>query len=203
MAVPSDVEATSEVFEATGLWVDESFRLGRYSVAGVDRASTKSSAKMQEAGFFFDAAVDEETQGGYTYRFLEGEQELRAACRTFTNRKKSIIGTLEQTTQASRLACSCENGDRASSVEVAWSGRQPSGTATLAGEALVLTSLRVSGPAWAPAEAMGFLVDAADGPIAAVEVVRPGRMWLSRELGATEQRELGCLLAGLMLHVED
>lgn len=90
-----------------------------------------------------------------------------------------------------------------STLDLHLSGREPTGTVTLAGRTLEVTSIRSTKGTWDTAEPVGFRVDGPQGPVGAVEVLRPGQLWLSRKLGAEERRELACLLAGVMLHVEE
>lgn len=212
MAAPSDVQADSEVFEAKGrAWasgtlVDESFRLGPFSVEGVERGAThgRASTSYERVGFLALRQTEhEELQGGYSYRIVEDGAEVRAECRSFTSRKKSSQGRWEVSEQASRLACECAGDDGTSTLELHLSGRNPQGTLTLGERTLEVKSVRTATGALAPAEPVGFRVDGADGPVGAVEVLRPGRIWPSRKLGAAERRNLACLLTGVMLHEED
>ena len=50
-----------------------------------------------------------------------------------------------------------------------------------------------SGPA-------GFRFDSDDGAVGAVEVLRPGRVWLNERLPEAERPPVACLSAGLMLY---
>jgi hypothetical protein len=212
MAPPSDVEAQSEVFEATGrkrgsgLLVDESFRIGPFAVVEVDRAATSgtaSSSSLGLGGLALYAAANEELQGGHSFRFAEGGEDLHASCRTFTSRKGSSFGRLDVRESTSRLVCSCGSGDDSSGLELVSSGERPSGSVSLAGGTLEVTSVKTSNAGWASAEPVGFRVDGAGGPVGAVEVLRPGRMWLSTALSPGERRKLACLLVGVMLSVDE
>jgi hypothetical protein len=51
-----------------------------------------------------------------------------------------------------------------------------------------------------PMTKAGFRADLDGRPLGAVEVLHPGRIWLSRSLDDTERRQLGCLFAALMLY---
>lgn len=212
MAAPSDVQAESEAFEAkgrswgSGLLVDESFQIGPFSVKEVDRSATsgRGTSRLERVGWFaFQRTDREELQGGYAFQFQEGEAGLRAECRTFTSRKTSSRGSWEVSEQSSRLACACAGGNSEATLDLHLSGREPTGTVTLAGRTLEMTSIRSTKGTWDTAEPVGFRVDGPQGPVGAVEVLRPGQLWLSRKLDAEERRELACLLAGVMLNVEE
>lgn len=213
MTVPSDVQADSEVFEAkgrswaSGMLVDESFQLGPFAVKNVDRSATfgRASTKYEHVAFiFFRKAEHEELKGGYSFDFLEGEAGLRAECHTFTNRRKRTESDgWDVTEEASRLACACQGADRTSTLELHLSGRNPKGTLTLGERSFDATSVKTTNSRWAPAEPVGFRVDGDEGSFGSVELLRPGRIWLSRKLSPDERRELACLFTGVLLHVED
>jgi hypothetical protein len=46
----------------------------------------------------------------------------------------------------------------------------------------------------------GFRYDSADGAVGAVEILRPGRVWLTEKLPEAERPPVACLSAGLMLY---
>ena len=46
----------------------------------------------------------------------------------------------------------------------------------------------------------GFRFDGAEGSVGAVEILRPGRVWLNERLPETERPPVACLSAGLMLY---
>ena len=49
-------------------------------------------------------------------------------------------------------------------------------------------------------EPSGYRVDG-EGPLGAVEVLKPGRVWLAKSVAVAERAELACLFAGLMLYM--
>jgi len=191
MSVPADVEAESEVFEAkgrsavSGLLADESFRLGPFAVQDVDRNATtgrESAFGVRAGDEYFWRVGKEKLRGGYTFRFTEGGETLEAECRTFTDRDKVTHFGLESIEETARLRCACQGADRTATLDLRLTGRKPSGSVVLAGQTFEMTSVTTANTSFAPAEPVGFRVDGADGPLGAVEVLHPGRVWLSKKL---------------------
>src|SRR5690606_30310456 len=118
----------------------------------------------------------------YTFRFTEGGETLEAECRTFTDRDKVTHFGLESIEETARLRCACQGADRTATLDLRLTGRKPSGSVVLAGQTFEMTSVTTANTSFAPAEPVGFRVDGADGPLGAVEVLHPGRVWLSKKL---------------------
>ncbi|WP_373046948.1 hypothetical protein [Vulgatibacter sp.] len=203
MVPPGDVARQSEVFEATerssmtGSFVDESFVLGPYQVAEVDRDWNRGSG-FSVAGFSKD-----DTRTAYTFQFVDRAEKLPAQCTSLTERKGLSLGKAGSlSSQDARLVCTCGVGDGAARLELEDRRGDHAGRVALAGRTFDLTSVHETTAAWSPGEPAGFRVDGAEGPAAAVEVLRPGRIWLSKSLDDGERRQLACLLAGVMLYVE-
>jgi hypothetical protein len=212
MVPPQDVAAKSEVFEATGRSLmsgslaDESFHLGPYAVAAVDRDWERSSSTSSGATSIDGTSLgfsSDSIQTGYAYQFQEGADALAARCASFTDRKNLAIGKRNQlTSQDSTLVCTCGVGDGAAKLVLEKKRKGHGGQVTLARGTLDVTAVRETTAAWKVSEPAGFLVGKGPDAIGAVEVLRPGRIWVSKALDATERRQLGCLLAGVMLYNE-
>lgn len=208
MSVPADVEAESEVYEATdrssasGLLVDESFRIGPFAVQDVDRNGTKireTSHGIRVGDEIFFSAGKEALRGGYTFRIVEDGEKLSAECRTFTDREKVTHFVLESTDETARLRCACEGAERVTTLDLRLAGREQSGTVKLAGQTFEVTAVWTAKSTLASAEPVGFRVDGTVGPVDAVEVLRPGRIWFSKKLGSADRRDFACLLARVLL----
>jgi hypothetical protein len=212
MVPPQDVAGTSDVFEATGrspmsgALVDESFRIGPYAVAAVERdgqtSGRTSSGEASLVGTFLRVSRDD-IRNGYAYRFQEGPDALAGRCEALTERKEVAIGERNQvTTLESTLVCTCGSGDGAAKLVLGHAGTGPCGQVTLARGTLDVMPVRETNAAWRVTKPAGFLVGKGPDAIGAVEVLRPGRLWVSKALDAAERRQLGCLLAGVMLDTE-
>jgi hypothetical protein len=208
MVPPADVAAESDVFEATdrstasGFLVDESFVLGPYRVAEVDRQWTSARrsggrSPGDEASF---AHFSEAAENGYSFRFGDGEEALAAQCAVTTLKSGVEFGKDGSiSSKTSRLMCVCGTPDASVKLELENASGTPTGRLTLPRGTLALTVVReINGPV--PMTKAGFRADLDGRPLGAVEVLHPGRIWLSRSLDDTERRQLGCLFAALMLY---
>lgn len=201
MVPPQDVAQASDVFEATGRssmsgsLVDESFTLGPYRVAGVERDWESAQ------GTTLGAYSRDDVQSGFGYRFEEGAETLAGRCGTLTTSSSYTLGKNALSSQEYHLVCTCGAGDGAPTLELRGKGAKATGRVSLARGTLDLTSVHEVDGAWPLMEPAGYRVGKqGEATLAAVEVLRPGRVWLSRALDGAERRQLGCLLAGLMLH---
>ena len=92
MALPADVAQASAELAITdrsswsGSLVDESFGLGPYKVADVDR-KWQSSQHRSMGGM-----ASSKTSGGYTFKLASGEVELAGECATENREKTASLG---------------------------------------------------------------------------------------------------------------
>jgi len=100
---------------------------------------------------------------------------------------------------AGRLRCACEGAERVTTLDLRLAGREQSGTVKLAGQTFEATAVWTAKSTLASAEPVGFRVDGTVGPVDAVEVLRPGRIWFSKKLGSADRRDFACLLARVLL----
>ena len=203
MVPPNDVAEGSDAFEAegrssmSGAWVDESFRLGPYAVAGVDRSWDSGQAVTH------GAYTRNDVQSGYVYQFREGAEALLGSCTAqVAESSYALTKSFSSLSKAYRLTCTCGSGDRAASLELAREEGKPEGRVTLARGAVEVKSVHATNGLGTFHPAGYRLGNPGEAPLGAVEVLHPGRIWLSRSLEAGERRQLGCLMAGLMLWSE-
>jgi hypothetical protein len=202
MAVPADVVGTSDELPVknrsswSGALANESFELGSYKVADVDRKwnSTRSSSL-----FGFDS---KKTQGGYGYKLTGGSVPLVGGCATESAQKgASLGGGLEFSKLVAKLGCSCkgERGEATLTLDASTT-QQFSGEVKGEGYRHRIAAITARENGRMPSrDPLGYRVDG-EGPIGAVGVVKPGRVWLSKALDAQQREELACLFAGLMLY---
>lgn len=201
MVPPADVAQKSEVIEATdrsamsGALADESFKLGRYEVAEVDR-DWNSTSGMSVGGY-----KKSDSTTAYAYQFKDGKEALKAECSSLTKSQGFSLGGGSSVSFSNvTLNCSCGTGDAAGTLKLEGKGQELSGEVTLRGTSYSVKSVHETDANSKQSDPAGFRVDAGDGPVGAVEVMRPGRIWLGKTLEDTERRELGCLFAGAMLY---
>jgi len=201
MVVPADVVGVSEVLNVTdrsnfsGALVDESFKLGSYVVNDVDRDwNSKSTRSISD----FSA---EKTTGGYSYSIKGESGAAKGQCLIEGNKKGvALLGGIEMSKSVAKLGCQCQIGDH--TVEVILESRNDSkfkGTLSNRTSEYQIEAIYDRKGSIATGDPSGYRVDG-DGPISAVEVLRPGRVWLAKKLTKDTRDELVCLSVGLMLY---
>ena len=195
MAPPADVVAASEPLVVTdrsrssGALANESFKLGPYQVSGVDRDWDKGS----KTGV---GPWSKETQTtGYRYKLKGEATDLAGVCKSEAQRQSVVAMGGRYARAWSMLGCHCEGpsgvadlvlssqGDRLDIDGVTY-GVQPVFDTADGNRLLVPT---------------GFRIDH-NGPMAAVEIMHPGQVWLSRDLPQAARGRMACVLTGLMLY---
>lgn len=204
MVAPAEVAKGSQVLEVadrsmmTGALANESFKLGTYEVADVDRDWNKSS------GFSVPGYSKEATTTGYTYALKGGSGAWKGTCASKADKQGVGSASTNVSWGKTSITCECKNADASASIVL--NGDSPDSSKGLAGE---LTSggskykvspvnetdktNLTSGPA-------GFRFDGDAGSIGAVETLRPGRVWLNERLPEADRPSVACLSAGLMLY---
>lgn len=199
MVAPADVSKGSQVLEATersaasGALVDESFKLGGFDVADVDRDWNSSS------GFGVAGYSKKTTTAGYTYTLKGKGQTWKGMCAARGGKQGvSLMGGSEASWGKTSITCECKNADATATVELhdSANGELTSGDAKYKVSAVDETDK--SNLTGSPA---GFRYDSDEGSIGAVEILRPGRVWLNERLPEAERPPVACLSAGLMLYV--
>lgn len=201
MKVPADIAASSEVLEVSdrsawsGALADETFKVGPYAVTAVDRDWNSSS------GFSVGGFSKETTTTGYTFGFEGKGGKQTGKCASAKNDTDvSLGGGLGLEFQFAKLACSCEQGDRAASVVVEGNGDKFEGELSTSNGKYKVTSIHEVEGGLSGSGPSGYRVDG-DKAVGAAEVLRPGRVFLAKDLDPAEKAELGCLFAGLMLYL--
>jgi hypothetical protein len=199
MVAPADVSKGSQVLEATersaasGALVDESFKLGGFDVADVDRDWNSSS------GFGVAGYSKETTTAGYTYTLKGKGETWKGMCAAKSGKQGvALMGGGEASWGKTSITCECKNADATATVVLrdSSSGELTSGEGKYKVSAVDETDK--SNFTGSPG---GFRYDSDEGSIGAVEILRPGRVWLNERLPEAERLPVTCLSAGLMLYV--
>jgi hypothetical protein len=237
MPVPPELVAVSEEVPITGRsklaglpGVDESFRIGPYEIADVDRDPQFS------VGGSVPLFSHRDVVGGYSYLFRGSQDERRAVCAFEADKKVYGHGAPVSVRKAKgTLRCVCRGSESESDLTVRLSyteefGSQESkwvlGDGTTAGKESVgelraggrdflirvISSTATKGKTWVVGE--GVKDDTVqmpspeptgclvygDGLEAGLELLHPGRAWFARSLNATEREDIACLFGGLLLY---
>jgi hypothetical protein len=203
MAVPADVAQESEELKIqdrsswSGALVDESFKLGPYRVTDVDR---KWDSTRTRSLFEFS---DSRTQGGYAYKLGAQDATLAGDCATEQREQTKQLGDgAEFSNVVAKLGCACRDDQGEATLLLdASTTAQYQGSLKGPGYQYQVTALtqRDNGR-MASHDPLGYRVDG-EGPIGAVGVVKPGRVWLAKSVPESARRQLACLFAGLLLYM--
>jgi hypothetical protein len=207
MVAPHDVAQGSQTLEVserssmTGSLVNESFKLGSFAVTDVDRNWNKKS------GFSVVGYSNDTTTTGYSYKLQGGAAAWEGSCASSANKKGLGILGGEASWGSSSITCQCKSGGTTASVVLkadspdASAAKKMGGDLSTGGE----TKYKVSAVSETDKSNLtdspaGFRFDGTDGAVGAVEILRPGRVWLNERLPEAERPPVACLSAGLMLY---
>lgn len=199
MVPPSDVTGTSRVLEAkdrsnaTGALVDESFQLGDWKVTEVDRDwNSKSSFSVGPYG-------QADTTTGYSYQ-LDAGKNWKGSCASV--KKQKAVGNFSFGNK-SNLICECKAGK--SSVTASVSGANPrshdTGEVKLGKKKYQLSIISETDGSNFTGMPAGYRLDDGDASVGAVETLKPGRVWLNKDLDEDDAEAVSCAMVGLMLYV--
>ena len=201
MVPPADIAGNSRVIDAigrsraSGAFVDQSFKLGPYGVTDIDRDWT-SKASRSIGPYGEDSATT-----GYTYQFTAGEETLNGKCGSFAEGKRLNRGSAEISFgKSSELVCECGAGPSQAGVIVGGS-EHSQGVVTLGDTEYVMQAVSETDMMNLAGGPVGYRVDRNHTPVAAVEVLHPGRIWFDPEVSQEDETRMSCVFAGLMLYV--
>ena len=204
MVAPEDVSQGSQVLEVTdrssmsGSLVNESFKLGSFDVSDVDRDWNKKSS------FSVVGYSNATTTTGYSYKVKSGAGAWEGSCASSANDKgvKVMGGSVDW--GSTKLTCECKQGGTSASVVL--NSNSPDNSKNSAGALTVgdakykVSPVNTTDKSNLGSGAAGFRYDSAEGALGAVEVLRPGRVWLNARLPEAQRMPVACVSAGLMLY---
>ena len=199
MVVPGDVLGASDQILITdrssmsGALADESFKMGPYDVGEVDRDWNHGS-KSQALGF-----SEEETTGGYSYEVTSKQGKQAGRCLTEAKTKGKSFGSITMSKQMAKLGCMCEGAAEAKVVLQASTTSEYGGTLDTASGSYQIAAIYEREGGLSDGNPSGYRVDG-EGPVGAVDVMHPGRVWLGKQVEAAERAQLACIFAGLLLY---
>jgi hypothetical protein len=204
MVAPYDVAQGSQTLEVadrssmSGSLVNESFKLGGFQVTDVDRDWNKKS------GFAVAGYSNDTTTTGYSYNLKTGAEAWAGSCASSANKKAVAVLGGEAAWGRSSITCECKSGATTASVVLKAdspdSAKKMSGELSTGGAKYKVSVVGETDKSNLSDSPAGFRYDGAEGAVGAVEVLRPGRVWLNERLPETERSPVACLSAGLMLY---
>jgi hypothetical protein len=204
MVAPEDVAQGSQVLEVTdrssmsGSLVNESFKLGSFAVSDVDRDWNKKSS------FSVVGYSNATTTTGYSYKLKGGAGAWDGSCASSANDKgvKVMGGSVDW--GSTKITCECKQGGTSASVVLHASSpdsdKNSAGLLKVGDAKYKVSSVNATDKTNLGSGAPGFRYDGDDGALGAVEVLRPGRVWLNARLPEAERLPVACVSAGLMLY---
>lgn len=206
MPLPDSLSTTpalpvSERGSARGLWADESFRIGSWSVHAVKREAS------EESGFSLGVLGREHQHEGFSFQF-EAVASWQGRCDYEYKGSSLKLGGLQLQDQHGHLSCQCSSGAQEASLDLDDEWRPTRGELRVDqrhyGLRQVADVQRVQGHQEAPglrSPSDGYQVlDGSGRAIAAVEVLHPGRLWLGAGLKEDGHAAMACLMSGLLLY---
>jgi hypothetical protein len=204
MVAPADVAQGSQVLEVTdrssmsGSLVNESFKLGSFAVTDVDRDWNKKSS------FSVIGYSNATTTTGYSYKVKGSDGTWDGSCASSANDKGIHLmgGTMDW--GSTKITCECKQGGTSASVVLnagsPESNKNAAGALTVGDSKYKVSSVNDTDKSNLGTGAAGFRYDGDDGALGAVEVLRPGRVWLNQRLPEAQRLPVACVSAGLMLY---
>jgi hypothetical protein len=200
MAVPPDIAPATESVpvegrsQASGLFVNEDFKIGPFQVTNVARGA-KHSSKFGAFGAFKSSE-----ESAFSFDLKRGETSLHGECRYEGSEGGAILGDLTIGNEHKKLACACGNEEApiASVVMTAATLSKYGGTLKAHDSSYDLQAIYDREGAASDGNPAGYRVDG-DGVQGAVDVLGPGRVWLAKTLEGDRRTDVTCVFAGLLL----
>jgi hypothetical protein len=202
MVVPADVGQGMDVLvvdgrsQASGLFVNEDFKMPPYQVVNVSRG-VKHGSKFGAFGGFKSSA-----EAGYSFDFKSGDQTTHGECTSETSESGFSVGGNTISKQSAKLGCACgnESAPVASVVMGAETGGSYGGTLKAHSDTFQLKAIyEREGALNSDSQPAGYRVDG-QGAVAAVDVLGKGRVWIQKKLGIDQRADIACVFAGLLLY---
>lgn len=198
MVAPSDLAGQSRVLEvadrskATGALVNEGFKLGEYQITEVDRDWNSSSS------FGAGAYGAGKKTTGYTFQLKAGSTTWKGTCASLAKGKS--VGNISFA-NSTDVTCECASGEEKVTLKVGGKTEATGGTFTAGAKTYQVTGIDETDKSYFGAKPVGYRLDDGDSPYAAVETMRPGRVWLHKDVSEPEAAATSCALAGMMLYL--
>jgi len=203
MAAPADLNQGMDELPvegrsmASGMLVNEDFKIAPYQVVNVSRGA-KHTSKFSVFG-----ASKSNSESGYSFDFKSGDKTVHGECTAEAGEKGFSLGSTSISKQTAKLGCACGN-DAAPSASVVMGaetgGNGYGGTLKAHADSFQLKAIyEREGAMLSDGGPAGYRVDG-QGVVGAVDVLGKGRVWVQKKLGADQRADLACVFAGLLLY---
>lgn len=201
MAVPGDLAKGSESLPITdrsswsGALANESFKLGPFAIADVDRKWDSNSSTS------FGPYAKGKSEGGYSFTFKTPSGDAKGTCAVVASAQSlDFGGAVGFGKSGSTFTCHCEGPGAKADLALVKNDEQPFGgpLGTRSGS-FDVSAVHADDKGNTRGDALGFAVRST-GSVGAVEIIRPGRVWLARDLDANARADIACAFAGLLLY---
>jgi hypothetical protein len=200
MAVPDDVAGQAEtlpVGRSPYLASDKPFSFGAYQVSDIERNWYPRQASPVLA------PSPNTPLASYAFKFAGPDGEARGECALETAAPRISRNHFILLRRTDRLGCRCQGPNIQSDVTlIPDTDRALTGQANLHGSSvdiMPVTHYANGAPTRGP---FAGLQARTATPAGAVELLRPGRVWLARDLDQTRRSDLACLFAALLIYQE-
>jgi hypothetical protein len=201
MTVPPDIGAATDQVpvqgrsQASGMFVNEDFKIGDFAVANVSRGG-KSTSKFGAFGGFKSSS-----ETGYSFDLVKGGNSLHGECVSEASEGGFSLGNFTASNKMAKLGCGCGN-ETAPVASVVMSSSTTSdygGTLKAHDATYQVKAINDREGGFSSGGPAGYRVDG-PGVTAAVDVLGPGRVWLAKGIDDQQRTDVTCVLAGLMLY---
>ena len=181
---------------ASGMFVNEDFKIDAYEVANVSRGAKHTTS------FSVLGAAKSDAESGYSFDFKSAGQVAHGECLVEIGQKGLGLNGITLSKQVAKIGCACGTGAApvASLVMSAETGGNGYGGVlkARAGTYQVKAIYEREGSI-SDGNPAGYRVD---GPnlVAAVDVLGGGRVWVRKEVAKEPRSDLACIMAGLLLY---
>jgi hypothetical protein len=198
MVAPSALVGQSQVLEvterssATGSLANEGFKLGKYEIAEVDRDWNSSGS------FGAGAYGSDKKTTGYTFQLKAGGTTWKGTCASLAEGQS--VGSLSFG-NSTDVTCGCESEGHKVTLKIGGETTASGGTFTAGSKTYQVAGIDETDSSYFGAKPVGYRLDDGKTPYAAVETMRPGRVWLHKNISEPEASATACALAGMMLYL--
>lgn len=201
MGVPADLAQQSDLIQVTdrsrmsGALANESFKMGPYEIANVDRKWNSSSS-----GSILNYSANE-AKTGYAFTFKTAQGEAKAQCGSKANQKNTSVMGFDITTSQDDIGCACEGPGASSKIQLsAGNGDALQGAVATRGGNLTAAAVMRFSNGSRSSTPVGYEFRA-QNVVGAVELAHPGQLWISKSLDEQARADVACLAAGLLLYM--
>jgi len=201
MGVPADLAQESDLIQVTdrsrmtGALANESFKMGPYEIANVDRKWNSSSG-----GSILNFSANE-AKTGYAFTFKTSQGEAKVQCGSKSNQHNTSVMGFDITTSQDDIGCACEGAGASSKIQLgSGNGDTYQGQVSTRGGNFTAVAVTRYSNGSKSSTPIGYEFRT-QNVVAAVELAHPGQLWMAKSLDEPTRADLACMTAGLLLYI--